>query len=83
MSRMRTSVYPPFLGAEIASQQTAPASDPGTQACWDLRYDWADINADGLIDFFDVDPYLGILFAPSAISRVFTWDAENRLLEDV
>lgn len=35
----------------------------GTQACWDRRRCWGDINCDGLFNNFDIDPFVACILA--------------------
>ncbi|MBK8913903.1 MAG: lamin tail domain-containing protein [Phycisphaerales bacterium] len=36
----------------------------GTQACWDRRRCWGDVNCDGLFNNFDIDPFVMCILAP-------------------
>ncbi|QOJ15467.1 MAG: lamin tail domain-containing protein [Planctomycetia bacterium] len=36
----------------------------GTQACWDRRRCWGDVNCDGLFNNFDIDPFVDCILAP-------------------
>ncbi|MGE0481618.1 MAG: hypothetical protein AB7Q17_14215, partial [Phycisphaerae bacterium] len=57
-----------------------PEFYPGDQECWDRRVEWADVDGNGLINSFDVDPFVDVLTSGGAVSRAFTWNAENKLV---
>ncbi|MGE0481698.1 MAG: RHS repeat domain-containing protein [Phycisphaerae bacterium] len=53
---------------------------PGTQECWDRRLEWADVDGNGLINTFDIDPFVDVVVSGSAVARAFTWNGENKLV---
>jgi hypothetical protein len=48
-----------------------------------LSEEWivGDVNGYGALNFFDIDPFLEVLYAPAALARRSVWDRENRLCE--
>ncbi|QOJ15519.1 MAG: proprotein convertase P-domain-containing protein [Planctomycetia bacterium] len=60
-----------FVEGVLIGSPPEPTSAPagylllgGTQACWDKRRCWGDVNCDGVFNNFDIDPFVACILVP-------------------